>query len=111
MIEKIILDHLASCLRVPVYLEHRPDEPDSFVLIERIGSSRDNMITTVSFAIQSYGASMLEACRLNEEVKEAMDRSIELNSISRVSLDTDYNFTDTETKRYRYQAIYDLVLF
>lgn len=110
MIEKIILDHLSSCLQIPVYLEHRDSEPDSFVLIERIGSSTDNMVTTVSFAIQSYGPSMLEACKLNERVKDAMDRSIELNSLSKVSLDSDYNFTDTETKKYRYQAIYDLVL-
>lgn len=111
MIEKIILDHLTSCLQIPVYLEHRDNEPDSFVLLERIGSSTDNLITTVSFAIQSYGPSMLEACKLNERVKDAMDRSIELNSLSKVSLDSDYNFTDTETKRYRYQAVYDLVLF
>lgn len=111
MIEKIILDHLASCLDVPVYMEHRDNEPDSFVLIERIGSDTTDHLTTVSFAVQSYGPSMLEACKLNEEVKKAMEQSINLNSLCKVSLDNDYNFTDTRTKKYRYQAIFDLVLF
>ena len=32
-----------------------------------------------------------------------------LTNISSVKLNTDYDFTDEETKEYRYQAVYDLV--
>jgi len=31
-----------------------------------------------------------------------------LNEIGKVKLNSDYNFTDTVTKQYRYQAVYDI---
>ena len=34
---------------------------------------------------------------------------IELDDISRCELNTDYNYTDTARKKYRYQAVYDIV--
>ena len=51
---------------------------------------------------------MYGAAALNEEVKKAVDSLIELNEIASVTLNTDYNFTDTTTKQYRYQAVYDI---
>lgn len=82
MIEVIIKNYLAEKLSVPVVL-----------------------------AIQSYAPSMYEAARLNERVKAAMDSAAELDAVSASRLNSDYNFTDTTTKRYRYQAVYDLVYF
>ena len=43
-----------------------------------------------------------------EEVKNAMENIITLDSISRCSLEGDYNYTDTRTKQYRYQAVFDI---
>ena len=43
---------------------------------------------------------------LNEAVKEAMVGFAELGNITRVELQTDYNFTNTATKQYRWQAVY-----
>lgn len=54
---------------------------------------------------------MLEAARLNRRVKAAMERLREHPLISRVQLNSDYNFTDTAQKRYRYQAVYDLTFY
>lgn len=51
---------------------------------------------------------MYKAAELNEEVKKVVAEMIELDSIARVQLNSDYNFTDTETKRYRYQAVFDI---
>ncbi|KZK42749.1 Phage-associated protein [Lactococcus cremoris] len=51
---------------------------------------------------------MYEAAKLNEKLKEVVEQLIELNEISNVSLNSDYNFTDTETKEYRYQAVFDI---
>ena len=34
---------------------------------------------------------------------------IELSEITRVDLNSDYNFTDETTKQPRYQAVFDLV--
>ena len=51
---------------------------------------------------------MAYTIEINEEVKAAMDEIIVLPEISRSKLNSDYNFTDTEKKRYRYQAVYDI---
>ena len=59
--------------------------------------------------MQSYGPSLFEAAELNERVKAAMDDLIQLPDIISSDLDSDYNFTDTSTKRYRYQAVYDII--
>ena len=105
MIEKIILDYLGEHLDVPVYMEEPIDKPDSYVLIERTGSSETNLIETTTLALQSYGASLYEAAALNIEVKAQIRQAVELPTVSGVYINSDYNFTDTETKRYRYQCV------
>jgi hypothetical protein len=52
---------------------------------------------------------MYKTAVLNEMVKKAMEDIIEIDAVSRCELNTDYNYTDTETKRYRYQAVFDIV--
>lgn len=111
MIEIIIKNYLAEKLSVPVALEVPADPPKSFILLEKTGSSREERIDRAVLAIQSYAPSMYEAARLNERVKAAMDSAAELDAVSASRLNSDYNFTDTTTKRYRYQAVYDLVYF
>lgn len=113
MIETIIRDYLSENLSVPVLMEVPETEnlEDSFVVIEKTGSSRVNLINRATLAIQSYAPSLYEAAELNETVKNILDASIKLSSISRAALNSDYNYTDTATKRYRYQAVYDFVYF
>lgn len=111
MIEKIVLDYLTDCLSVPVYMEMPEEPPASFVLLEKTGSSRRDWIDEATLAIQSYGATLLEAASLNEAVKTAMQSITDLASVSRAELNSDYNYTDTTSKRYRYQAVYDFVYF
>lgn len=108
MIEETILNWLQKNLDVPVYMEEPSEKPDTFVLIEKTGSSRENWINHATFAIQSYALSMYEAARLNESVKKAMDNIVKSDEIGASALNSDYNFTDEKTKRYRYQCIYDL---
>lgn len=109
MIELVILNYLSEHLTVPVYAEQPEKPPGSYVLIEKTGSSKENFICRATFAIQSYAMSMAETMRLNERVKEVMDDAALLPEIGRSQLNGDYNYTDTETKRYRYQAVYELV--
>jgi hypothetical protein len=45
---------------------------------------------------------------LNESVKSAMEGFAQLANVTRVELDTDYNFTNTTTKQYRWQAVYNI---
>lgn len=108
MIEKIILNYLSKKLEVPVYMEEQKEKVGSYVVIEKLGSARVDRINRASFAVQSYAKSMEEAAILNEKVVDAMLKIIETEDIGSVKLDSDYNFTDTQTKRYRYQAVFDL---
>lgn len=109
MIEETVLNHLSGRLTFPVYLETPEILPEEYVLIEKTGSSNENFIITSTFAIQSISRNRLyNAARMNELVIEAMKDLILDNSITRCKLDSDYNFTDPETKSYRYQAVYDI---
>ena len=107
MIAKTLLDYLSSVLDVPVVME-APDQATDYVLIDQTGSSRANHITTTTLALQSYGATLYGAMLLNKEVEEAMDGFAELDEVTRVELNTDYNFTNTATKQYRWQAVYNI---
>ena len=105
MIEKTILDYLGDHLSVPVYMEEPINKPASYVLIERTGSSESDLIESTTLALQSYGASLYDAAVLNMAVKAQIKQAVELPSVSAVYINSDYNFTDTETKRYRYQCV------
>lgn len=108
MIEKIVLDYLTSKLDVPCSMELLPDMGDSFVVIEKTGSTEDDGTESATIAVQSYGKSLSDAASLNERVKTAMKGIIELGSIGRCKRNSDYNFTDPTTKRYRYQAVFNI---
>lgn len=111
MIEIIIIEYLSKKLGIKVVAEKHDDMPQKYVLIEKTGSSRENFINKATVAIQSYADSMYEAATLNECVKQAMDDITVLSTVSRAELNSDYNFTDTTKKEYRYQAVYDITFF
>lgn len=108
MIEKTVLSYLNEVLSVPVYMEKPRVPPEKYVLIEKIGGARENFINSATMTLQSYAESLYLACALNEEVKSAMDNIVILNEIAKSKYNTDYEFTDTTKKQYRYQAVYDL---
>lgn len=108
MIEKILYDYLND-QGIAAYMQIPKNPPSEYVLLEKTGSSRTNHINSATIALQSYADSLYSAALLNEEVKAVMDNSIELDEICSASLSGDYNFTDTTTKKYRYQAVYNVV--
>lgn len=108
MIEKIISDYLTSMLPVPAFLEEPENRPDRYVLVEKTGGSKENYINSATVAIQSYAESLYLVAELNEAVKTAMENIAQLDIICSTELNSDYRYTDVETKRYRYQAVYDI---
>ena len=82
--------------------------PESYVIFEKTSSGKNNYLPSSTFAFQSYAPSMYEAAKLNDELKQVIENMIELDEISGIHLNSDYNFTDTETKQYRYQAVFDI---
>lgn len=109
MIEKIVKNYLRKTLGIPVLMEKPKEKVTEYVLVIKTGSSKENFINSATIALQSYAESMDKAAALNERVKTAMDNMIVLDEISKSKLNTDYPFTDIQTKEYRYQAVYDLV--
>lgn len=109
MIEKTMLDYLIGALDVPVYMEVPKDLPETFVTLQKTGSSRHWRVDHATFAIQSWAGSKIEAAALNESVKAALDEFGETSgSVGACRLNSDYDYTDASTKRYRYQAVYDV---
>jgi len=108
MIEVTVYNYLNNALSVPVYTELPKEKPQRFVVLDKIASSKENHLSSSTIAFQSYAESKYEAALLNEEVKEVVENMIVLDEVSKVELNSDYNFTDTTTKEYRYQAVYEI---
>lgn len=108
MIELVIKKFLDNELDVSIFLERQDNLPKRYVFFEKTGSSKFNYLSSSTFAFQSYAESLYETVKLNDSVKAAVERLITLDEISKVTLNSDYNFTDTETKKYRYQAVFDI---
>ena len=108
MIEKTILDFLKTQLTEPIHLEKPTTAPARYVVFEKTGGRGAKGLLSSTFAFQSYAESLYEAASLNERVKAAVEDLIILDEIGSVRLNTDYNFTDTITKKHRYQAVFDV---
>lgn len=111
MIEEIIKDYLKTRLGVRVLLEYPDSNEERFVVIEKTGSSEVNGVKSATIAIKSVADSLYNAAVLNEQVKDAMREIIILDEISDVSVNSDYNYTDTQIKQYRYQAVFSVCYF
>jgi hypothetical protein len=107
MIETVVLNYLLD-EGFSAYMERPSKPPEEYVLLEKTGSRRSNLIVTSTFAIQSYAASLADAAKLNEQVKEAMNEADTLTGVSASVCVSDYNYTNTTAKQYRYQAVYEI---
>ena len=107
MIEVLLYNYLNNAgLSAHVYTEQPPEKHERFFLMEKTGGIVTEHITESTIAIQSLAESMYEAASMNEEIKTVMEQAINLPDISRVEINSDYNYTDTATKKYRYQAVF-----
>ena len=107
MIETVLLDYLNNAnLSAKVYMEQPKVKPEAFFILEKSGGGQTNHISESDFIVQSYGRTLYEAACMNEEIKAVMLRANTLNEVSAVELNSDYNYTNAESKSYRYQAIF-----
>lgn len=110
MIEDLLINKLADCLGLPVYAEIPKNPPSEFYVIEKTGGALVNHIKSATLAIQSYSAtSKFSAASMNDDLKDVMlDDIYEMPEITDVELNSDYDYTDTAQKLYRYQAVFDI---
>ena len=140
MIEKIVLDYLRAIefkelvlpdekyliiqgrsrlavptgkvLDIPCYAERPEKEPNrAYIVIEKTGSENENHLQDATVAVSSYAKTLYEAAALNEEVKREMLKITRLSEVSAARLNSDYNFTSTAAKAYRYQAVFVLTYY
>ena len=112
MIEKIIFDYLNGVDGAPPALMEIPAErqaPPFFVIQKTAGGEIEGVVGEATLAIQSYGATLYEAAQANELVKLLMASAPDLPDVARCRCSSDYNFTDTASKAYRYQAVFDII--
>ena len=110
-IEALVIAHLSTALETQdVYAERPINVPAEYYVIERTGSGETNHIQRATIAVQSVSSeSLLRAAMMNEAVLRVMPRIVQTtDNVSCCRLNSAYNFTDTETKQYRYQAVFDL---
>lgn len=111
MIEATVIDYL-STKDVPCFTERPEVEPSRpYLVIEKTGSTLEDHIASATIAIQSWAQTLYEAASLNEEVKAAMEGITDLPAVSSCRLNSDYNFTSTALKAYRYQAVFILTYY
>lgn len=108
MIEKIVLDYLASKMVTEVYMEVPEQMPEKFITIELTAGISENKVRSSNIAVQSWANSLYDAAELSEAVIAAMDELPFHANVGGCKLIRNYNFTDTDTKKYRYQAVFSI---
>jgi hypothetical protein len=110
LIEATVIRHLAEELGTDhVHAERPIDIPDEYYIVEKTSAGESNHIQQATIAVQSIsGTSLLRAAEMNKAVEKAMRTMIQETDVSRCKLNSSYNFTDTETREYRYQAVFDI---
>lgn len=111
MIEKTVIAYLRKRFPKEIVTAEVPrGMPERFITVEKTGSQQISIgIFQSTLAIQSWETSKAKAAELSDEVCRAM-RDIVDDGEADVSNSrgSDYDFTDTGTKRYRYQAVFTL---
>ena len=108
MIEELILNHLSEGVTEPVYTETPPRPPERYYVIEHSGGGGDRFLARSQVILQSVAESLYEAAAMNARAKAVMFTLTDLDAVTKVRLDTDYNFSDPVRKKRRYQAIYEV---
>lgn len=105
MIETLFQTYLKSALNLPVLMEEPEDPPERYVVLQKTGSTFENQIHTATFAVRSYGPSLYEAAALNCDVIQAALGMRPDNGVFCAQLNSDYEYSNMQTKQYRYQAV------
>lgn len=108
-IEEYVIAYLDGALDVPVSGDVPSPLPARFVTVELTGGYAPEKIGRATLAVQSWDSSRAAAGALCETVIAAMDAMAGEPEISSVELDSAYNYTDTDRRKPRYQAVFDIV--
>lgn len=110
MIEETVKIYLENNgLSAPVWMEKPKNPPSDYFIVEKTGGDMENHIFNSTIVVQSYAKSKYEAAKANEQVIDLMVYGlINEPDISKVELNGNYDYTDVQSKGYRYQAVFDI---
>ena len=110
LIEATVISHLAFVLGTDDVFAERPvNPPSSYYVIEKTAAGKKNHVSMATVAVQSISSeSLLEAAQMSKDAEMAMETITGVTDVSCCRLNSAYNFTDAETKEYRYQALFDI---
>ena len=108
MIEETIIAYLNANLSVPVGGEISDKHPLRYVVVQKKGGERENHIYTSLFQFDAYAESLAAAAALCKDVMAVVDEMTDLGEVCSCEYGGDFNATDTASKRYCYQAMYNI---
>lgn len=110
IIEQKVREHLLGRIEgiEEIRMEVPENPPEKYILIQKTGNRPGSGVENPVVAVQSIcRTSKYDAAVLNESVKAAMKDFAEgKRNVFGCSLNTDYDFTNSRTKEYRYQAVF-----
>lgn len=109
ILESIVLNFLQARVTVPVYTILPANFEVPCIVVEKTAGGYSDTILSATLAVQCYGADLEGAAVLNDDIKWLLlNEFIQEAQVLGIELNSDYNFTDTTTEHFRYQAVYDV---
>lgn len=108
MIEKTVRDFLVS-KGYEAYVQLTPTQEHgaAYLVIQRTGTSLENLVSGARIVIQSYAPTFLEAGRLNDDViRHMVNEFMTVRNVSACRLENSYPQIDLRTKETRFQAVF-----
>ena len=113
-IEEVVIGYLNSnrnAIEYPAYGDtpYKHQLPAHHYMVQKTGSTTRDRITTAQIVVQSVTVqSKAQAARMNEQMVGVMEGIVGTSGISACHINSDYDYTDTTSKRWRYQAVFDI---
>lgn len=108
MIEKVVIDYLSNIYDCKVLAEEPEKPPTKYIVVEKLSGGYANGINSARIAVQTHEKTLAKVSAFDEDVCVKMRDFVRLDKIGGCVLENSYNFTDTSTKRYRYQSVFDI---
>ena len=110
MIEETVKIYLENNgLSAPVWMEKPKNPPSEYYIVEKTGGALEDHIYHSTIVVQSYAKSKYEAAEANDKVIELMVYGlVNEPDITKVELNSNYDYTDVQSKGYRYQSVFDI---
>lgn len=111
MIEQKVISYLAGDgTGLRVYAEVPVAPPEEFLIVERTSGGEGNEVRSATIAVQCISLySLYNAAEISEwvigQMREFTDST---ENVFSCDLNSSYNYTNTTTKQYRYQAVFDI---